>query len=263
MTPTMNRITFLIAIALLTFMVGVAAVSLWVFLRQNSEQKQHIAMRPVITHNSHWEKEFGVKWFFINEPFKWGENEIPRRRGGWGFITIFYENGEWVRVHVLLDEVSDDVLRYFDIKDKENKFVDEKGNIRNKIEIGHKGDYGIEAGNWKVENGEIKVTIIRCKCLRCEVSAPVDGYTKEELKNPLPIVESWVFKTDINNKKESLIQSPLELNRRMSREEFFDKEDIEMLVSASSFWMKKELNGLGEPCSKHYVYKNRFITKSK
>lgn len=226
----MNRITFRIAIALLTFVIGVGAVSLWILLKQR-EQKQIVTEQITASGDQREEKTSEIKWLFINEPFEWSDTEIPKRKSGWGFITIFYKNGEWARVHVSVDEVSEDYLDYFDLKErKSNKFIDEDGRVRNKISVGDSdGGYGVEAGNWKEEDGQIKVTINRCICFTCEEFAPVNGYTEEELKNPLPIVENWILKMDLTNKKQSVIQSPIESYRRLSKDEFFDLEDIDSL----------------------------------
>jgi hypothetical protein len=141
----MNRITSRIAIALLTFVVGVAAVSLWVFFRVKEEKKnepKQIQQSVVKQDDEKSQEEIPkVKWLYISNPIEW--SKCAWAKCAYGYITVFYENGDWARVQVSIT------------KEEETK---------NKFQLTFSsGEYGTELGRWEQSSEDaIKITIEKC-----------------------------------------------------------------------------------------------------
>lgn len=158
---------------------------------------------------------------------------------------MYYENGDWARVHISITKT----------EEKKNKF----------LLTFSSGEYGTELGRWEQRSeGTIKITIEKCKCLRCEASYdPVHEFNRESIKSPFPLVEIWKVKEQIiKQQKLTTLESPIEKYRLLKRDELFVQEDLESVITARNVvW--KNYNNLGEPCSKFQEYKNRFNTEDK
>ena len=151
----MQRLTLRLAVALLSFAVGISAASLWLYYRHSAVEKEaipkHIGQIQVKQESKIKGTNGGLerqaipepRWFYVTEPFN-------HNRFGWGraSIVIFYVNGEWGRVN---DEVKQDGKTF---------------------DVGFADGYSAEIGNWKEEgNGVIVVTIEKRRCYLCGVDA--------------------------------------------------------------------------------------------
>jgi hypothetical protein len=236
----MNRITFRIAIALLTFAVGVTTVSLWLFLRHgNDERVEQEQNQQVSNENNLTNTPIPrVKWLYLNNRV-YGSSWMD----AFGYITIFYENGDWARVHVSLK------------KNKETK---------DKIEIGFSnGGYGTEIGKWEKKNDDtLKITIENCKCILCEAEYdPTKDFGEKDLKTLLPIVEICKVKNEfIKQKRVMAIESSVEKYWLIERDDFLWQEALDDVISAR-YLVWKDYKSLGEPCSKFPRYRELFNTK--
>ncbi len=122
-----------------------------------------------------------VKWIYLLEPPDNGDYLTP----GWSLIYIFYEDGEFGTMDVGLQK-------------RENR----------KTELIAYFDEVVEFGNWKEENGQIKVTVKNCRCDHCHEDH--DELTKKQMKNPVPFTQIWRIGKDAilvkANKKYRLIK---------------------------------------------------------
>lgn len=242
----MNRITFRLCIALLTFAVGVSAVSLWFFFRRNEGKKiESKQMKKLVARKDKDEEKSQeipkVKWLYINDPIEW--SKCAWAKCAYGYITIFYENGDWARVYVSIS------------KDKETK---------NKLLLMFSdGQCGTEIGKWEKKNDDtIRITIERCRCILCEAEYdPTNDFDGEEPKILLPIVESWKIKNEtIGQKRIAVLESPVEKYWLKEKDNFLRPEDLDDVISAR-YLVWKDYKSLGEPCSKFPRYRNLFNTK--
>lgn len=205
----MNRITFRIAITLLTFVVGVAAVSLWFFFRRNVAEKKIEPTKieePVVKNEDEQAQEEmpKVKWLYISDPIKWQEEIFTQEAS----IVIFYENGEWGKFTPSIK--------------KEGEF----------LEIGVAEGFSAEVGRWEEKaNGLIIITIERRRCYLC-------AGTK---RKTMPIVEHWNIKGILGQEKKILL-SPNEKYKLLSKDRVLEADR----VLFEPLWMKTDNSPMGE-----------------
>jgi len=189
----MNCITFRIAIALLTFVVGIAAVSLWTFLRRNLEEKKIEPMRNeqalVKNISKQTQRDIPAKSWYVSKSLK-GE------KGDWVLKLVkFYENGEWIRFEPTFEDASYNTTCAYRIK------IDER--------------YSIDIGRW--EEKENSLVMITIESIRCHVCA--------QPKN-MPIIEHWKIRKDSLEQSESLLLSPDGEYEFLSGDEFLEANKV-------------------------------------
>ena len=194
----MQRLTVRLAVAILTFAVGVAAASLWLFNRQEAvpEQGRWTPVAAVdekngpepVTRDTPTPE---VKWFYISSPVKW-------EKYGWAYgtsIVIFYANGDWGRV---------------------SPSIKREGKT---LYTGYAEGYSAEIGKWRMEaDGSVTVTRERGKCYLCFV-------TSEDVR-PRPIVERWTVRGGTLGQPGKILKAPNEKYRLLKREELQEPEEV-------------------------------------
>lgn len=193
----MNRITFRLGIALLTFVVGVAAVSLWFLFRRSAEEKSsHLEVLKIDLADEKFLQIFSpdinVKWIYISEPLdSCGMSWLQ------GKITIFYENGDWGQIWACL------------YRDKNTK----------QIQVQFPYGYELKVGKWSKEKNEIIVSI-EGHYFSCMID------NSQEKSVEYPIVEKWnSTKGDLEDKK-NLLRINEEKFRRINIEDFIEAEEM-------------------------------------
>jgi hypothetical protein len=213
----MNRITFRIAIALLIFVVGVATVSLWFLFRRDVEKNkseptqnanQIKSENELKDENNDWEynKTPKVKWVYIRVEEKHIEESLINTSDGslryFRDVVIFYENGVWSRVGIVLT----------------------RGNSKWKIvEV---SDDFIMFGNWDaVKKGKIKIEVEKCQFSTEDI--PTDGGTKLQY----PFIEKWLIENSLGQ-KESLLTNTYGTTYRLLNRSEINKNNLEELFYA-------------------------------
>jgi hypothetical protein len=212
---SMGHLTLRIAVALLTFAVGIAIVWLLLFrhtaneatMSKQSQQLSATQEAEVKEEKPTLEtKQPAAKRLYITTPIKWDEDNWTQEAS----IVIFYDNGEWGRETPHITYIRKDKKRLF---------------------VMYAYGYRAEIGKWKEEaDGTIVITIEKRRCFLCKVDP--------EHKQTMPIIEYWTIGKAGLGQRGKILKSPSEEYRLLEKEEFSLPKQLEEVLSAPFDLMK-------------------------